>query len=286
MKVCLEWLTKHLNQAEIDSPRMEAEILMASALRLSREGIHLNPERILSKGEKSILRDLIERRVGREPIAYIIGSKEFWSLNFKTTPDVLIPRPATETLVETLLSLNDATSIGQPPKLLDIGTGSGVIAVIAAREILDCQVTATDFSSKILAVARTNAETHGVCNTIDFLQCDMFAGIPKTFYDFIVSNPPYIKTADLKGLMTDVRDFEPQCALDGGADGLDFYRCIVPRALDYLKGGGDLILEIGETQAKAVCRLLCVEGKYEAIKVTQDGGGYDRVVSARKQTNG
>ena len=286
MKVFLEWSTKHLNQAEIDSPRMEAEILMASALQLSREDIYLNPKRILSEGEKSILRDLIERRVGREPIAYIIGSKEFWSLNFKTTPDVLIPRPATETLVETLLSLNDETSMGRPLKLLDIGTGSGVIAVIAAREIIDCQVTATDFSPEILAVARTNAETHGVSNKIDFFQCDMFAGIPKTFYDFIVSNPPYIKTADLKGLMPDVRDFEPQCALDGGVDGLDFYRRIVPGALDYLKAGGGLILEIGETQAKAVSRLLCFEDKYEAIKVTQDGGGYDRIVSVRKRANG
>ena len=286
MKVFLEWSTKHLNQAEIDSPRMEAEILMASALQLSREDVYLNPERILNKGEKSILRDLIERRVGREPMAYIIGSKEFWSLNFKTTPDVLIPRPATETLVETLLSLNDKILKSQPLKLLDIGTGSGVIAVIAAREILDCQVTATDFSSKILAVARTNAETHGVCNTIDFLQCDMFAGIPKTFYDFIVSNPPYIKTADLKDLMPDVRDFEPQCALDGGADGLDFYRRIVPGALDYLKEGGDLILEIGETQAKAVTHLFFIEDKYEAIKVIKDDSGSDRVVSARKRENG
>ena len=110
MKAFLEWSTDRLNQAGIDSPRMEAELLMASALQLSREDIYLNPERILSKGEKSILRDLIERRFGREPIAYIIGSKEFWSLNFKTTPDVLIPRPATETLVETLLSLNDKIS--------------------------------------------------------------------------------------------------------------------------------------------------------------------------------
>jgi len=286
MKAFLKWSTDHLHQAGIDSPRMEAEVLLGRALRLRREEIYLRLERILNEDEKSILHDLVARRIRREPLAHILGHKEFWSLDFKITPDVLIPRPETEILIETLFSLNDKTPTGQSIQLLDIGTGSGVIAVVAAREIANCQVTATDHSSEALAVARTNAEAHGVSKQINFVQCEMFTGLSEASYDFVVSNPPYIETIRLNNLMPDVRDFEPRCALDGGTDGLDFYRRIIPGALNYLKEGGGLVLEIGETQVKAVRRLLCVEDKYGAIRVTQDHGGYDRVVSARKRANG
>ena len=286
MKAFLEWSTDCLNQAGIDSPRMEAEVLLAGTLRLCREEIYRRPERILSETDKSLLRDLIGRRIRQEPAAYILGHREFWSLAFKTTPDALIPRPETEILIETLFALNDENPTDQSLHLLEIGTGTGVIAVVTAREIVNCQVTATDHSTEALAVARTNAEKHGVSKKIKFFQCDMFTGLPEGPYDFIVSNPPYIETIRLNDLMPDVRDFEPRCALDGGIDGLDFYRRIVPGALDYLKEGGGLVLEIGETQAKTVSRLLSAEDKYEAIKVTQDAGGYDRVVSAKKSTNG
>ena len=286
MKAFLEWSTDRLNLAGINSPRMEAEVLLAGALRVRREEIHLRPEWVLNEDEKSILSSLVDRRVCREPMAHILGCKEFWSLDFKITPDVLIPRPETEILIETLLSLSNETLTDKPLHLLDIGTGSGVIAVVAAREIANCQVTAIDHSSAALAVARTNAETHGVSKKINFFQCDMFTELPKTLYDFIVSNPPYIETICLKDLIPDVRDFEPRCALDGGADGLRFYGRIISGALNHLKEGGGLVLEIKETQAKAVSRLLCAEGKYEAIKVTQDASGYDRVVSARAKLNG
>ena len=146
MKSFLDWSTKHLKQTGIDSPRMEAEILLAGALSLSREEIFCRLDRILSEGEKSISRKLIDRRAHREPLAYILGYKEFWSLDFKTTPNVLIPRPETEILLETLFLLINENSSGQRLHLLDIGTGSGAIAVIAAREIENCQVTATDNS--------------------------------------------------------------------------------------------------------------------------------------------
>ena len=286
MKSFLKWSTDLLDQAGINSPRLEAEVLLAGALQLCREEIHLRSERILSEEDKAILHDLVERRVRREPVAHILGHKEFWSLDFKITPDVLIPRPETEILIETLFSLNNETSKDQSLTLLDIGTGSGVIAVVVALAISNCQVTATDCSPEALVVARANAKIHGVSNRINFVQCDTFTGLPETTYDFIVSNPPYIETARLNNLMSDVRDFEPWCALDGGMDGFDFYRRIVPGALGYLKQGGRLVLEIGDTQAKTVNRLLCFEDKYEAIKVKQDFGGYDRVVSARKRTNG
>jgi len=265
-------------------------VLLAGALGFGREEIYRRPERILNEVEKTVSRDFVGRRVRREPVAHILGHREFWSLDFKITPDVLIPRPETETLIEILLKLqaklNAEASTGQVRRLLDIGTGSGIIAVVAAREITDCQVTATDLSADALVVARENADTHDVSDQINFIQGDLFAEVPETLYDFIVSNPPYIETKRLPDLMPDVRNFEPTAALDGGVDGLDFYRRIISKASDYLKEGGGLVFEIGETQAEAVSRLLCAEDKYETVNVTKDYSGYDRVVSARKRTNG
>lgn len=290
MKAFLEWSIDRLTQAGVDSPRMEAEVLLAGALGFGREEIYRRPERILNEDEKSVSRDFVGRRVRQEPVAHILGYREFWSLDFKITPDVLIPRPETEILIETLLKLqakfNAEASTGQVRRLLDIGTGSGIIAVVAAREITDCRVTATDLSPDALVVARENADTHDVSDQINFIQGDLFAEVPETLYDFIVSNPPYIETKRLPDLMPDVRNFEPTAALDGGVDGLDFYRRIISKASDYLKEGGGLVFEIGETQAEAVSRLLCAEDKYETVNVTKDYSGYDRVVSARKRTNG
>ena len=286
MKTFLDWSTDRLDRSGIKLPRLEAEVLLAGALSLSREEIYRAPERVLSEAERSILQTCVERRLHREPMAYILGHREFWSLDFKVAPSVLIPRPETETLVESLLAMYTATSVNGPVRILDIGTGSGIIAVVTAREISESRVTATDFSSEALSVARENASTHGVLDQISFVQADLFVGAPEPPYDFIVSNPPYIKTGCMHDLMPDIRDFEPRTALDGGIDGLDFYRRIVPDALNHLKTGGGLILEIGETQAEAVSNLLHSEEGYESIKVTRDIGGYDRVVSARKRTNG
>ena len=286
MKELLNWSIGRLNQAGIDSPRMEAEVLFAGALKLCHEEIYRRPERILSESEKTILRNFVARRVLREPVAHILERKEFWSLDFKITPDVLIPRPETETLVETLLSLNSKNSDELSLRLLEIGTGSGAIAVVAAQEIPGCRVTATDYFLGALAVARLNAKKHGVSDKINFLQSDIFSELPIALYDCIVSNPPYIQTSRLNDLMPDVLNFEPRGALDGGYDGLDFYKRIIPEALNYLKKGGVIALEIGETQAKAVTSLFYGEDKYEGINVTQDYSGYDRVVFARKKTNG
>jgi len=286
MKEFLNWSIGRLNQAGIDFPRMEAEALLAGALKLCREEIYRRPERVLTESEKTILYNFVGRRILREPVAYIIERKEFWSLDFKITPDVLIPRPETETLVETLLLISRKNSDKLPLRLLEIGTGSGAIAVVAAQEIPDCQVTATDYFLEALAVAKLNAENHRVQDKINFIKSDMFSGLPIVLYDYIVSNPPYIQTSRLNDLMTDVIEFEPRSALDGGSDGLSFYKRIIPEALSYLKKGGAVILEIGETQAKAVTSLFYQEGQYEEIKVIRDYSGYDRVVSARKKIYG
>ena len=286
MKEFLNWSIGRLNQAGIDSPRMEAEVLFAGALKLCREEIYRRPDRTLTEPEKAIICDFVDRRVLREPVAYIIERKEFWSLDFKITPDVLIPRPETEILIETLLLLNSKNPDKLPLRLLEIGTGSGAIAVVAAQEIPGCRVTATDCFLGALAVARLNAENHVVADKIDFVKSDIFLDLPIVLYDCIVSNPPYIQTSSLNKLMADVINFEPRSALDGGNDGLSFYKRIIPEALGYLKKGGTVVLEIGETQAKAVTRLFVQEGQYKEIKVIQDYSGYDRVVSARKKTYG
>ncbi len=283
MKEFLDWSIGCLSQAGIDSPRMEAEVLFAGALNLCREEIFLRPDRILTDSEKTIFRNFVARRVLREPVAHILERKEFWSLDFKITPDVLIPRAETEILIETLLSLNIVNPAELSLRLLEIGTGSGAIAVVAALEIFNCRVTATDNFLEALNVARLNAERHGVADKINFVQSDIFSEVPAELYDCIVSNPPYIRTSCLSDIMPDVIDFEPQSALDGGYDGLDFYKQIVPEALNYLKKGGVVVLEIGETQAKEVTSLFYSLSDYEEIKVTRDYSGYDRVVSARKK---
>ena len=285
MKEFLEWSIGRLNQAGVDSPRMEAEVLFSGALRVGREEIFLRPERVLTEPEKNLLRSFVERRVLREPVAYILRSKEFWSLDFTITPDVLIPRPETEVLVETLLSQNLKKPSELSFRLLDIGTGSGVIAVVAAQEIHNCQVTATDYFPSVLAVAKLNSERHRVSDRICFVKSNVFSHLSKALYDCIVSNPPYIKTSNLNDLVPDVINFEPCSALDGGSDGLGFYKQIIPKALNYLKKGGFIILEIGETQANAVTSLFHSTGYYEKINVVQDYSGYDRVVFARKKTN-
>ena len=283
MREFLDWSIGGLSEAGIDSPRMEAEVLFAGALNLCREEIYLRPDRILTDFEKTILRNFLARRVLREPVAHILERKEFWSLDFKITPDVLIPRPETETLVEILLSLNVKNTIELSSRILEIGTGSGAIAVVAALEIPNCRVTATDQFLEALNVARLNAERHSVTDKINFVQSDIFSEIPTELYDCIVSNPPYIRTSCLNDLMPDVIDFEPQSALDGGYDGLDFYKQIIPEALNYLKKGGAIVFEIGEKQAEDVTSLFYGASDYEEIKVTKDYSGYDRIVSARKK---
>ena len=285
MKDFLEWSIGRLSQAGFASPRMETEELFSGALKVGREEIFLRPERVLTEPEKNTLRSFVERRVLREPVAYILRTKEFWSLDFTITPEVLIPRPETEILVGTLLSLNTKKPDELSFRLLDIGTGSGVIAVVAAKEIPNCQVTATDYFQSVLTVAKLNSERHGVSDKIHFVKSNIFSHLPKVLYDCIVSNPPYVKTSNLNDLVSDVIDFEPRGALDGENDGLGFYKRIIPKALNYLKNGGFIILEIGETQANAVTGLFRSTGHYEKINVVQDYSGYDRVVFARKKTN-
>jgi release factor glutamine methyltransferase len=271
----------------VASPRLDAEVLLAAAIHGRRIDVFADSQRVLSVDEWERYRDFIDRRAGREPLAYILGKREFWSLEFQVTPRVLIPRPETERLIEVLLARVGEQIRNAPLRILDVGAGSGVLAVVAARELPASRITAVDLCPEALAVARANAVTHAVAARIDFFQSDLFTGLPPSQgFDFILSNPPYIPSARLAELMPEVACYEPRAALDGGADGLDFYRNIISGALDRLAPGGGLILEAGDDQGPTVADMLRAQGGYETPELIRDYGGMERVVFARRRRDG
>lgn len=275
----LDWAQHKLIQAEVASPRLDAEVLMAESLNISRTELMTYPARVLSPVETENFRSKIERRVLREPVCHITGVQEFWSLEFSVNEKVLTPRPETEILVEQCLKA--LAKISSPLKILDLGTGSGILAITLAKEIPQSQVTAIEKSA--LEVARKNASRHAVTDRIRFMSVDMMKADWQGPYHLIVSNPPYIESENLLNCMPEVRQYEPVRALDGGRDGLDYYRFIVPMAWEKLEDDGLLALEIGHTQAAAVVALMESGSGYQDIQVVQDYSGYDRVVLARKR---
>lgn len=271
----LRWTADYFAGRGIDSPRLDAELLLAATLGLDRVGLYLNFERPLEAAELATFREQVKRRAAREPLAYIVGQAEFWSLPLKVTPEVLVPRADTELLVEE--SLKRLPGHG---RLLDVGTGSGALAIALAHERPECTVTALDVSPAALAVAAENACGNGVADRITFLAGDL-AVLPAGPFELIVSNPPYIPRGELAGLMPEVRDFEPHLALDGGTDGLDAYRALARQAGTVLAPGGWLLVEVGIGQAEAVQGLFAAAGLTE-IFVAHDLAGIERVVGGRR----
>ena len=276
----LDWAQHKLIQAKVDSPQLDAEVLMAESLNISRAELMTYPGRVLSRIEAENFRSRIERRVLREPVSQITGVQEFWSLEFLVDEKVLTPRPETEILVEQCLKAlaKDSSTL----KILDLGTGSGILAITLAKEIPQSQVTAIEKSA--LEVARKNALRHVVADRICFMSVDMMTADWQGPYHLIVSNPPYIESENLSKCMPEVRQYEPVLALDGGRDGLDYYRFIIPKALEQLEEDGLLAFEVGHTQAAAVVTLMEIYLDYQDIQVVQDYSGYDRVVLGRKRT--
>ena len=275
-----------LEACGIERPRLEAEVLMAQALGVDRGrlAMMLAATHAASAGGPVVpvpaavaFRRMVRRRALREPLAYILGRREFWSLDFVVTPAVLTPRPETELLVESALKLLAAKS---SPRILDLGTGSGAIAVALAKEIPSAEIVATDISREALEVACANARRHGLEQRISFRAGDLFDAVGPIAFDAIVSNPPYIREADIATLPRDVRDFEPLIALDGGADGLDFYRRIAREAPGYLNPGGSVAVEIGADMGEDVARLFAEAG-FDGIRIEKDLAGLERAVSAR-----
>lgn len=285
-KAFLKWSAERLARAGIESPQLESEVLLAKGLHASREDLYREPERKLEEEEIVLSKSFVERRVSREPVAYILGCREFWGLDFQVTPDVLVPRWETEVLLEQFLQWVRGTTFSSPLQILDMGTGSGIIAVVAAKELTNAQVTAVDISPQALEIAQTNAWVHGVADCIQFVRGDLFTCDLNGPFHAILSNPPYIKEAEMDSLMPDVKNFEPKRALDGGGQGLEFYKRILPDALNHLVEDGALFLEVGNHQATAVCDLMATHGGYHPAQVTFDYTGVERVVSARKRKNG
>lgn len=271
----LQWTADYFRGRGIESGRRDAELLLGEVLALDRVGLYLNFDRPLQAPELAAFRALIERRARREPLQYILGSCEFWSLPFVVTPAVLIPRPDSEVLVEEALK-----RLPEQARVLDVGVGSGAIAVAIAHERSDVRMDGIDASADALAVAQQNAEANGVAERCDFRRGDLFAlaGGP---YQLIVSNPPYIATGEMPELMPEVRDHEPALALVAGSDGLDCYRALVPGAAARLAPGGWLLVEVGAGQAPAVRGLFAAAG-YGAIFTTCDLAGIERVVGGQK----
>ena len=272
----LRWTTGYFRVKEIESARLDAELLLSATLGMDRVALYVNCERPLDSSELTNYREKVKRRASREPIQYILAETEFWSLPFKVSPAVLIPRADTEVLVEEALQRSDGCST-----VLDVGTGSGAVAVALAHEKPGLRVTALDCSEDVLEVARGNARLNGVAERVFCLVGDL-ERLPPGPFDMIVSNPPYIPTRDWEQLMPEVRDHEPRLALDGGADGLEAYRRIAIQAVQVLSPEGWLLVEVGIGQAAVVNALFRAAGLVDVAQ-RDDYAGIPRVVMARKQ---
>jgi release factor glutamine methyltransferase len=280
IRTILQQAARDLKFSGSPSPRLDAELLLMHFLMIDRLQLCTDPERELAEEEAAAFVQRIERRSLGEPVAYIIGEKEFWSLRFEVGREVLIPRPETECLIEELLRFYRPP--GEGLRIFDVGTGSGAIGVVLARELPAARVVATDISTGALSVARRNALVHGVADRMDFFQGDLLAAVSGNF-DIICSNPPYIPDVQYGLLPVGIRDFEPPEALIAGPHGMDFHRRIIREGVHRLKAGGRIFLEIGEGQRDRVEDLFREVGGYRDIDCRKDYGGTDRVASARKK---
>jgi len=270
----LTWTKGYLADKGVENPRLEAEWMLCEALSLDRVGLYLNFDKPLSESELAAYRGMVARRGRREPLQYILGSQEFMGLDFLVSPAVLIPRHDTEVLVSEGIQRG-----GGAGSILDIGAGSGCVAVAIARALPQAEVCAVDISEAALAVARSNAETNGA--PVQFFQGSLLEPFAGRRFDMILSNPPYIPASELATLQQEVRGFEPLGALDGGTDGLDFYRAIVAGAPDHLNAGGWLLFEVGVGQAPEVLGLLKDGGLSADCFTALDPAGIERVVGGR-----
>jgi len=279
IKRLLEWTTQFLAGKDAESPRLDAEVLLAHALGCKRIEVYMRFEEIAPEDARLRYRDLVKQRAEGCPVAYLVGRKEFFSLELEVSPAVLIPRPDTEHVVQEYLVLAKELS---EPTVLDLGTGSGNLAVAVAKHHKGARVTAVDLSPDALALAQRNAAKHGVAERITFLQGDLFVPLATdNRFDFVLSNPPYIPHGDIASLAPGVRDYEPHRALDGGTDGFAVFERIVSGARDWLKPGGHLILEIGSPQEGPARERIQALAGYQLAPTLRDGAGHPRVLRAR-----
>lgn len=276
----LDWTTDYLKKHGSETPRLDSEVLLAHARGCSRIELYTRFDEELTESERAVMRDLVRRRAAQEPVAYLVGRREFYGLEFRVDRNVLIPRPETETLV---LELLDLAKPMPAPKILDVGTGSGCIAIATAVNHPGAVLTATETAEAALNVARDNAQRHNVADRIRFLHGDLLAPLPdgETF-DFIVSNPPYVSEDEIERLSPTIRKHEPLSALAAGPDGLDVIRRLISEAPRRLSPGGRLLVEISPEQAQPARDLLTDSQAYDEIDVRGDLSGRPRVVRARR----
>jgi release factor glutamine methyltransferase len=279
LKQALASAVDRLEAADVGSPRMNAEVLLMFVLGVNRAYLYAHPERELSPEEETRYDEALAQRATGMPSQYITGHQEFWGLDFIVSPAVLIPRPETEHLVETVLEL--AREIPQR-KIVDVGTGSGCIALALAHDLKDADVDALDISAEALEIARANAARLGLDARVHFAQSDVLSSLATASdFDFVVSNPPYVGFGEADKVQKSVRDFEPRVAVFAGEQGLDVIRPLVEQAHNVLKAGGWLAMEVGYSMRDAVVDLLCPT-MWEDLRVVPDLQGIPRVVAARK----
>jgi release factor glutamine methyltransferase len=279
IKEVLEWTADYFKTKGISTGRLDAEVLLAHCLSVDRLHLYLNMDRPLVPDERARFRALVRRRAAREPVALITGSKEFWSLRLHIVPGILIPRPDTEILVEAIL---DEIGENPSPTVMEIGTGSGAVALSLAREKPAAFVLATDVDPLAISTARVNARAAGIEGPVNFLVCDLFTAIREAAaFDVVCSNPPYIPRDAIAELEPEITSFEPIRALDGGPDGLDIIRELARQAGTYLKPGGALLVEIGDSQEETVREIFSSVGGLREVSVTRDLAGKPRVVKGR-----
>ncbi len=280
----LKWTTDHFRQQGSDSPRLDAEVLLAHACRCQRIELYTKFDEVAGDELRTQYRELVKRRAAGMPIAYLVGHKEFYSLSFTVSPDVLIPRPETEHLVVALLDKAKAFPADAPLQVADVGTGSGILAICAAKLLPHAQVTAIDISPAALAVAQQNAQALGVAERVTFLESDLLAVLPEdTLFDFVLSNPPYVGEDEFAALQRDVRDYEPKLALVAGPRKIEIIERLIPQAAQHLRPGGWLMLEFSPMIAAEVQELLESSGYFTAVSVERDLAKLQRDALAQRK---
>lgn len=281
VKKVLDWTIGHLKQLGCESARLDAEILLAHSRSCRRIQLYTEYDAPLTPEERATMRDLVRRRATHEPVAYLVGFREFFGLDFEVEPGVLIPRPDTETLVMTALEI--AKDI-PAPRILDVCTGTACVPVAIAENCPTAVLTAIELGEHAHEIAQRNIEKHGLSERVTLLLGDLFSPLAgDAMFDMITANPPYVTDGEMNTLPPDIRLHEPELALCGGADGLDIVRRLILEAAARLTDAGALLLEIGSQQGDEVCRLFEATNHYEPAQIVKDLGGRSRVVWAKKK---
>jgi release factor glutamine methyltransferase len=272
---------QRLEQAKVPSAQLAAELLLMHVLGRDRTFLYAHPEEPINSAQAEAFFSLINKRAAGTPTQYLTGKQEFWGMDFEVTPDVLIPRPETEHIIEVAIKRIGESRRNNPLRIADVGTGSGCIAVALAKEFPNAKIFATDISAAALAVAKCNAARHNFADHITFQECNLLEGIPqRSPLDIVVSNPPYVARKDAATLPIDVRDHEPEIALFAGDDGMSVYPPLIAQAALYLGEGGLLVLELGAGLFEPISDLLEARRGWTRVSATEDLAGIVRVISA------